>query len=656
TNAVCFRTFIVWVMESRGTSALVRRAEQLKRWEASETNQEASKNRGKPAKIKFTNGCVFLAACAAGDTDEVKQLLQKGTDIDTANVDGLTALHQACIDDKLDMVEFLVEHGSDVNRGDNEGWTALHATASCGFISIAKYLIDAGANVAAVNYDGDIPIDISQSDEMDELLQKEIDKQGIDCDKARNEEELLMLEDASAWLKNKVIPGNIHDKTGASPLHVAAAKGYVKVMSMLIDAGTNVDIQDYDGWSPIHAAAHWCQRESCELLVENFCDMDIKNFAGQTAFDVADSDILPSLEDLKKKQATLKKDKPTIVPSVKKFEPPPLKRRTSVTRMSVADKSNVVVKDASAERALLMHPENLDEVQSQVRIQDTIEEIEIGNEDENDELVGKINEVNNEQNNILNDLIQQSEKQEKLEHERKKKNEITDKILDVQKNEDNKQSDSSLQKSSQPKDDGSNTIQQLDSNADDVSMPSFRRLRIRNAMPESDKETSKDTSSQSSSVNNRVLTATVTPSQSSTSASPSTANSESFTIVSCATSTSSPIKAWTLPTITNTSLLRSSTYPNICSIRTRLNERNDGLQQPSSLSTTDVDKMSTSPTLITTSLPCNTNNVRRSMVPPVRDDESETQRRAHAKRVRETRRSTQGVTLEDLKSAEQQYL
>ena len=43
----------------------------------------------------------------------------------------------------------------------------------------------------------------------------------------------------------------------------------------------------------------------------------------------------------------------------------------------------------------------------------------------------------------------------------------------------------------------------------------------------------------------------------------------------------------------------------------------------------------------------------RSFVPPVRDEESETQRKAHAKRVRETRRSTQGVTLEEVKSAEQ---
>ena len=37
----------------------------------------------------------------------------------------------------------------------------------------------------------------------------------------------------------------------------------------------------------------------------------------------------------------------------------------------------------------------------------------------------------------------------------------------------------------------------------------------------------------------------------------------------------------------------------------------------------------------------------------MRDEEHEIQRKAHAKRVRETRRSTQGVALEDLKSAEQ---
>ena len=40
--------------------------------------------------------------------------------------------------------------------------------------------------------------------------------------------------------------------------------------------------------------------------------MDIKNYVGQTSFDVADPDVLRLLEELKKKQATLQKDRPDI--------------------------------------------------------------------------------------------------------------------------------------------------------------------------------------------------------------------------------------------------------------------------------------------------------------------------------------------------------
>ena len=81
-------------IETRSSSALFKRAEQLKRWEESETNREDTVLKSKTRKIKFSAGCVFLAACASGDKEEVVRLLEKGADIDTANVDGLTALHQ----------------------------------------------------------------------------------------------------------------------------------------------------------------------------------------------------------------------------------------------------------------------------------------------------------------------------------------------------------------------------------------------------------------------------------------------------------------------------------------------------------------------------------------------------------------------------------
>lgn len=73
----------------------MKRAEQLRRWEESDTNQQPTTPRPeRVSRIKFSTGCIFLAACLAGDRDEVLHMLEKGADINTANVDGLTALHQ----------------------------------------------------------------------------------------------------------------------------------------------------------------------------------------------------------------------------------------------------------------------------------------------------------------------------------------------------------------------------------------------------------------------------------------------------------------------------------------------------------------------------------------------------------------------------------
>ncbi|XP_037036592.1 protein phosphatase 1 regulatory subunit 12A isoform X14 [Bradysia coprophila] len=288
--------------DTRNNSAMYKRAEQLKRWEESDTNREPPEPKNLSSrKIKFSSGCVFLAACMSADRAEVLRLLDNGADIDTVNVDGLTALHQACIDDNLEMVEFLVQQGADVNRQDNEGWTPLHATSSCGFLSIANYLIENGADLAAVSGDGELAIDVAESNRMEELLQKYINEKGIDCDEARQSEERQMLTDAKNWLRGDASKADEpHPRTGATALHVAAAKGYSKVLSLLLATRADVDKQDNDGWTPLHAAAHWGQKEAAQMLVAALADMDVKNYAGQTPIDVADPSMIRFLEDLKK--------------------------------------------------------------------------------------------------------------------------------------------------------------------------------------------------------------------------------------------------------------------------------------------------------------------------------------------------------------------
>ncbi|XP_074082599.1 protein phosphatase 1 regulatory subunit 12A isoform X4 [Macrotis lagotis] len=286
-----------------------KRNEQLKRWIGSETDLEPPVVKRQKTKVKFDDGAVFLAACSSGDTDEVLELLHRGADINYANVDGLTALHQACIDDNVDMVKFLVENGANINQPDNEGWIPLHAAASCGYLDIAEFLIGQGAHVGAVNSEGDTPLDIAEEEAMEELLQNEVNRQGVDIEAARKEEERIMLRDARQWLNSGHINDTRHAKSGGTALHVAAAKGYTEVLKLLLQAGYDVNIKDYDGWTPLHAAAHWGKEEACRILVDNLCDMEMINKVGQTAFDVADEDILGYLEELQKKQNLLHSEK-----------------------------------------------------------------------------------------------------------------------------------------------------------------------------------------------------------------------------------------------------------------------------------------------------------------------------------------------------------
>ncbi len=79
---------------SRANNALFKRHEQLQRWKQSETAREPIVKPTKRNKLKFDDGTVFLSAVSAGDLDEVRKLLQKGSDVNYQNIDGVTALHQ----------------------------------------------------------------------------------------------------------------------------------------------------------------------------------------------------------------------------------------------------------------------------------------------------------------------------------------------------------------------------------------------------------------------------------------------------------------------------------------------------------------------------------------------------------------------------------
>ncbi|XP_046450646.1 protein phosphatase 1 regulatory subunit 12A-like isoform X8 [Daphnia pulex] len=647
-------------MESRTNSALFKRAEQLRRWEESETNKEPASARVVSRRIQFSDGCVFLSACAAGDKEEVLKLIRQGADIDTPNVDGLTALHQACIDDNLDMVEFLVEHGADINRGDHEGWTPLHATASCGFLSIARYLIENKSDVAAVNNDGELPIDIAETEAMEELLERETQLRGIDCDAARSQEERQMLADTSRWLEGDPASARLlqpHPRTGATPLHVASAKGYIRVMSMLVQGGGELNIQDIDGWTPLHAAAHWGQREACQLLCENMADMEVRNYVGQTCFDVADPDIIRLLEECKKRQAIILRERPEVYNNrgnARNQSPP--KRRSSVTRTPQTEKAAI---------------------QASSKITDKVPGAVIMVDEEKENSSGE-----------LSSPVAPLAVQESFDERAKPATTpaTTTTSVPTSTKDNSPRVTSSSGPPSRPPPPPATDVDNLPSSPSQQSgqmieteedVPSWRRpgsFRSRqaaNAANGSGTLNHTPVKSEREGLN-RSISQPLTPVAavtSSSSATPQSSSTTSSNLASTASSISSSTSA--LSTDTEVTLRRAHSFES--------DERRLGTECPVEQTTTatlvlsqpNVPSSANQPirspsanTVVTTTATSSLTNVKlspgtiiknffKSFVPPVRDEESETQRKAHAKRVRETRRSTQGVTLEEVKTAEQ---
>lgn len=57
---------------------------------------------------------------------------------------------------------------------------------------------------------------------------------GVDLEAAKRLEEEQIMGDARTWLKDGP-PANVqHPKTGATPLHVAAAKGYLEALRSVL--------------------------------------------------------------------------------------------------------------------------------------------------------------------------------------------------------------------------------------------------------------------------------------------------------------------------------------------------------------------------------------------------------------------------------------
>ncbi|XP_038659523.1 protein phosphatase 1 regulatory inhibitor subunit 16B [Scyliorhinus canicula] len=340
-------------------AAKKRRTQQLKKWAQYEKEMQnkkrktdKKKNTGNHQRISFAPNVVLLEASSRNDMEEVNLFLKNNVNPDLCNEDGLTALHQSCIDNFEEMVKLLLDHGTNVDAKDNELWTPLHAAATCRHTNLVKILIERGADLLAVNADGNMPYDLCDDDRTLELIETAMVNQGITqekVDQTRTAVERQMIIDIREGIQDGT-DLDARDAQGGTLLHIVAANGYCTVAELLLEHGAKVNIKDHDGWEPLHAAACWGQMQIAELLTAHGASLGAKTHLKETPIDLCDDEEFKVLlRQLKHKHDSILKSQSKNKSSLCRRTSSAGSRGTVVRRASVSDRNNLYRKECEQE-------------------------------------------------------------------------------------------------------------------------------------------------------------------------------------------------------------------------------------------------------------------------------------------------------------------
>ena len=221
------------------------------------------------------------SAVGNDDLDEVRRLLDAGTDVNARTDGGLSALHLAVARRSLEIVQILLSAGADANLREETGYTPLHLANIAPSPEVVQVLLDAGADVNMRDYSGNSPLltlftGIPGSPEVARLL---LDA-GADIN-ARNNEGKTPLHtwaapanlDAVQMFLDAGADFDARDGRGLTPLHAAVVGGSSEVLSLLLDAGADVDARAGSGLTPLHLAVAGGSSEVSRLLLDAGADL-----------------------------------------------------------------------------------------------------------------------------------------------------------------------------------------------------------------------------------------------------------------------------------------------------------------------------------------------------------------------------------------------
>jgi uncharacterized protein len=177
----------------------------------------------------------------------VRELLAKGADVNTAQVDGMTALHWAVNNDDAETAGLLVQSRANANATNRYGVPPLSIACMNGNATLVRLLLDAGADANASLPGGETVLMTAARVGSLEAVKALLARGANPNAQEQRDQTALMwaaAEGHATVVRALIEAGSTMNATlpsGFTPLFFAVREGHIDVVRVLLEAGVNVN-------------------------------------------------------------------------------------------------------------------------------------------------------------------------------------------------------------------------------------------------------------------------------------------------------------------------------------------------------------------------------------------------------------------------------